>query len=61
MNTKELKGTHKNSPISKFLLVNVFSVISTIFVISFATPCFMIVIIPLTIMYFLVQVRIMYL
>ena len=44
-----------------FFLSMFFSVISTIFVISFATPWFMIVIIPLIIMYFLVQVRIMYL
>ena len=42
-----------------FFLSMFFSVISTIFVISFATPWFMIVIIPLIIMYFLVQVRIM--
>jgi len=33
-----------------------FSVLSTIFVISFATPFFMIVILPLTILYLLVQV-----
>ena len=42
-----------------FFLSMFFSVISTIFVISFATPWFMIAIIPLIIMYFLVQVRIM--
>ena len=35
-----------------------FSVISTIFVISFATPLFMVVIIPLAVFYLLVQVRI---
>ena len=36
---------------------NSFTVISTIFVISFATPLFMVVILPLAIIYFLVQVR----
>ena len=34
-----------------------FAVISTIFVISFATPLFMVVIIPLTVFYVLIQVR----
>ena len=34
-----------------------FTVINTIFVISFATPMFMVVILPLAIVYFLVQVR----
>ena len=39
-----------------FFLSMLLSVISTIFVISFATPWFMIVIIPLVVLYFLVQV-----
>ena len=34
-----------------------FTVLSTIFVISYATPLFMIVILPLTILYILIQVR----
>ena len=34
-----------------------FSVISTIFIISFATPLFMVVIIPLTVFYLLIQVK----
>ena len=40
-----------------FFVSTSFTVISTIFVISFATPYFMVVIIPLAILYFLVQVR----
>ena len=40
-----------------FFVGTSFTVISTIFVISFATPWFMVVIIPLAILYFLVQVR----
>jgi len=39
-----------------FFVSMFFSVLSTIFVISFATPFFMIVILPLTILYLLVQV-----
>ena len=36
-----------------------FAVISTIFVISFATPLFMVVIIPLLVFYVLIQVKIL--
>ena len=39
-----------------FFISTSFTVISTIFVISFATPLFMVVILPLAIIYFLVQV-----
>jgi len=42
--------------ISMFIMT-FFSVLSTIFVISFATPLFMVVILPLTIFYLLIQVR----
>jgi len=40
-----------------FFVSTAFTVLNTIFVISFATPFFMIVILPLAILYFLVQVR----
>ena len=40
-----------------FFISTSFTVINTIFVISFATPLFMVVILPLAIIYFLVQVR----
>ena len=42
------------------IFFTLFIVIDTIVVISYATPWFTIVIIPLTIMYLLIQVRIMY-
>ena len=40
-----------------FFMSTSFTVISTVFVISFATPMFMVVILPLAIIYLLVQVR----
>ena len=42
---------------TSLFLETFFAVLSTIFVISFATPLFMVVILPLTIFYLLIQVR----
>ena len=39
-------------------LITIFAIINTIFVISLATPLFMVVILPMIIIYFMFQVRI---
>ena len=56
--SKDINTIDETIPRSLYsFLITIFIVLSTLFVISLATPLFMIVILPLTIFYLFIQVR----